>query len=178
MGAMRSEENPETPSQDLDQASKSARKREATALQELGVQLAGLPDSEIAQLDLPETLVGALKALRRLSSRGAQVRQRQYIGKLMRTIDPEPVLARLAEKKQRHDSEIRHFQSIERWRERLLAEPETASQELLREYPRANAGQLAKLLHKIERETLERRSPAGARELFAWLRELMAPGAI
>ena len=58
--------------------SKSARKREATALQELGVQLAGLPDAEMGGLDLPEDLVTALKALRRLSSRGAHVRQRHY----------------------------------------------------------------------------------------------------
>ena len=45
-----------------------------------------------------------MRDLRRLPSHGAQVRQRQYIGKLMRDIDPEPVLAKLAERKRRHDS--------------------------------------------------------------------------
>ena len=158
---------------DDDLISKSARKREATALQELGVQLAGLPDAEMGELDLPETLVTALKALRRLSSRGAQVRQRQYIGKLMRTIDAEPVLAKLAERKRKHDMEIRHFQRIEQWRDRLLDEPDQALGELLKEHPRADRAQLSTLLAKVNRERAEQRSPAGARELFAYLRQLM-----
>lgn len=162
----------ETPEQQL--ISKSARKREATALQELGVQLAGLPDAEMGNLDLPENLVTALKALRRLSSRGAQVRQRQYIGKLMRGIDPEPVLAKLADRKRKHDTEIRHFQRIEQWRDRLLAEPDGTLKELLKEHPRADGALLTKLLAKIDRERTEQRSPAGTRELFAYLRQLMA----
>src|ERR1700694_2343922 len=124
--------------------SKSARKREAASLQELGVQLSALPDQEIKALGLPDTLFVALRDLRRLPSHGAQVRQRQYIGKLMRSIDPEPVLAKLAERKQRHDLEIRHFQLIERWRDRLLSEPVSGLDELLQEYPQADRSTLAK----------------------------------
>jgi ribosome-associated protein len=153
--------------------SKSARKREAASLQELGVKLSALPDQEIKALELPDNLFVALRDLRRLPSHGAQVRQRQYIGKLMRDIDPEPVLAKLAERKQRHDLEIRHFQQIERWRDRLLSEPDTGLEELLREYPRADRTTLVRLLEKAEKERLEQRSPVGARELFAFLRELL-----
>ena len=153
--------------------SKSALKREASSLQELGVKLAALPDQEIKELDLPDNLFVALCDLKRLPSHGAQVRQRQYIGKLMRNIDPEPVLAKLAEKKLRHDSEIRRFQNIERWRDRLLSDPAGAVPELMQEYPRADRGALMRLLQKAERERQEQRSPAGARELFAFLRELL-----
>ena len=153
--------------------SKSARKREAATLQELGVQLSALPDQEIKALGLPDSLFVALRDLRRLPSHGAQVRQRQYIGKLMRSIDPEPVLAKLAERKQRHDKEIHHFQQIERWRDRLLSEPAVAVPELLKEYPQIDQAALLKLLDKAERERLEQRSPVGARELFAFLRELL-----
>jgi ribosome-associated protein len=153
--------------------SKSARKREAASLQDLGVKLSALPDQEIKALGLPDGLFVALRDLRRLPSHGAQVRQRQYIGKLMRDIDPEPVLAKLAERKQRHDLEIRHFQQIERWRDQLLSEPGTAIDELLAEYPKADRATLAKLLEKAERERLEQRSPVGARELFAFLRQLL-----
>ena len=174
MGSMTNEnevqDSGETEEQRL---SKSARKREAASLQELGVKLSALPDQEIKALDLPENLFVALRDLRRLPSHGAQVRQRQYIGKLMRNIDPEPVLAKLAEKKLRHDSEIRRFQHIERWRDRLLSDPAGAAPELLREYPRADRAALMRLLHKAERERQEQRSPAGARELFAFLRELL-----
>jgi ribosome-associated protein len=153
--------------------SKSARKREAASLQELGVKLSALPDQEIKALNLPENLFIALRDLRRLPSHGAQVRQRQYIGKLMRTIDPEPVLAKLAERKQQHDVEIRHFQQIERWRDRLLSEPAAAMGELLEEYPKADRTALTRLLEKAEKERLEQRSPVGARELFAFLRQLL-----
>jgi ribosome-associated protein len=154
--------------------SKSARKREAASLQELGVKLSALPDQEIKALDLPENLFIALRDLRRLPSHGAQIRQRQYIGKLMRTIDPEPVLAKLAERKQRHDSEIRHFQQIERWRDRLLSEPVAGALELQQAYPQIDRAALLKLLDKAERERLEQRSPVGARELFAFLRQLLS----
>ena len=153
--------------------SKSARKREAASLQELGVQLSALPDQEIKALGLPEPLFVALRDLRRLPSHGAQVRQRQYIGKLMRSIDPQPVLAKLAERKQRHDLEIRHFQQIERWRDRLLSEPTAGVDELEKAYPHIDRTALLKLLDKAERERAEQRSPAGARELFAFLRQLL-----
>jgi ribosome-associated protein len=152
--------------------SKSARKRQAASLQELGVKLSALPDQEIKALGLPDNLFVALRDLRRLPSHGAQVRQRQYIGKLMRDIDPEPVLAKLAERKQRHDVEIRQFQQIERWRDRLLSETDQAIDDLLEEHPKADRAALVKLLEKAEKERREQRSPVAARELFAFLRQL------
>jgi ribosome-associated protein len=171
---MKAEGDPEIPGEtDEARQSKSARKREAASLQELGVKLAGLPDPEIAALDLPDKLFAALRDLKRLPSHGAQVRQRQYIGKLMRDIDPAPVLAKLAERKVRHDSEIRRFQLVERWRDRLLSEPATALAELLAEYPGADRAALARLLEKAERERVDQRAPAAARELFAFLRQLL-----
>jgi ribosome-associated protein len=174
MGNMTSEHQTDDSGETEEQRlSKSARKREAASLQELGVKLSALPDQEIKALGLPDSLFVALRDLRRLPSHGAQIRQRQYIGKLMRNIDPEPVLAKLAERKQRHDVEIRHFQQIEKWRDRLLSEPATAVEELLQEYPKADRAGLAKLLEKAERERLEQRSPVGARELFAFLRQLL-----
>jgi ribosome-associated protein len=153
-------------------ASKSARKREAATLQELGVELAALPDREIAELDLPDKLSTALRDLRRLPTHGAQLRQRQYIGKLMRSIDPEPLLAKLKERKQRHDVEVRHFQKIENWRERLLNEP-AAVEELLDEYRAADRAELSRLLEKAAKERVEQRSPSAARELFAFLSRLL-----
>jgi ribosome-associated protein len=171
---MKAEGDPEIPGEtDEARQSKSARKREAASLQELGVELAGLPDPEIAALDLPDKLFAALRDLKRLPSHGAQLRQRQYIGKLMRDIDPAPVLAKLAERKLRHDSEIRRFQLVERWRDRLLSEPASALEELLEEYPGADRAALSRLLEKAQRERADQRAPAAARELFAFLRQLL-----
>jgi len=186
---------PRDESPDHEPPSKSARKRAATALQELGVELAELPDSELEGLDLPDTLLQAIVTLRQLKSHGAQVRQRQYIGKLMRHIDAQAVQDKLAERKRRHDSEVRQFHRIEQWRDRLLAMPEEGVAALLREYPQADGAALKQLLERAGRDQpgLDRpgrdrlsrtrpaheqggqRPPAAARELFAWLRELMTP---
>jgi ribosome-associated protein len=121
MGNMTSENDADDSGESEEQrASKSARKREAASLQELGVKLSALPDQEIkANWICPTTcLHGVARPAAPALARRAGA-QRQYIGKLMRNIDPEPVLAKLAERKQRHDLEIRHFQQIERWRDRL-----------------------------------------------------------
>ena len=71
--------------------SRSARKREAESLQRLGVQLLRLRATELAALGLPETLLEALLEAQRLTSRPARARQQQYIGRLMRSVDPEPI---------------------------------------------------------------------------------------
>jgi ribosome-associated protein len=67
--------------------SKSARKRAAHAAQDLGEELIRLSDAELEALALPEQLIDAVRLARRISSRGGGARQRQFIGKLMRTID-------------------------------------------------------------------------------------------
>jgi ribosome-associated protein len=76
--------------------SRSSRKRQAEALQRLGVRLVELKAGELAALELPEQLLAAVLEARRLKDRGALARQRQYIGKLMRNVDPEPIELALA----------------------------------------------------------------------------------
>jgi len=81
---------------DEERPSKSARKREAHALQKLGEMLIALKEPDLAALDLPEALAEAVREARRINSRGGGARQRQYIGKLMRETDPEPIRAALS----------------------------------------------------------------------------------
>src|SRR5262245_19373165 len=79
--------------------SKSARKRAAHAAQKLGEALIELKVVQLQTLPMPEELYEAiLEAQRIRKSRGGIARQRQYIGKLMRTIDPAPIEAALAAK--------------------------------------------------------------------------------
>lgn len=153
--------------------SKSARKRAADALQDLGVELASLPDAEIAAFELPDTLVEALREFRRLTSHGAQLRQRQYIGKLMRKIDPQPVFERLAERRRAHDRNVRAFQRIEQWRDRLLTTGPAAVDELAAEYPAADRRALLELLAAARRERDAGRAPSAARALFLSLKQLL-----
>ena len=69
--------------------SKSQRKREATALQDLGEQLVELTSAQLKRIPLPEELLAAIKATQAMSQRGARKRQLQFIGKLMRQLDEQ-----------------------------------------------------------------------------------------
>lgn len=71
--------------------SRSARKRAAEYMQKLGVQLVALRDAQVQSLALPEELLEAIREARRLRGQSAIARQHQYIGRLMRDIDPEPI---------------------------------------------------------------------------------------
>ena len=68
--------------------SKTQRKRDAHALQALGVQLVALSAAQLARLELPEALHEAVVAAQRIRSHGARTRQLQYIGKVMRQLEP------------------------------------------------------------------------------------------
>ena len=75
--------------------SKSARKREYLALQKLGEELITIRESDLQSMPLDEDLLEAIMETRRIKSHGALRRQKQYIGKLMRHVDPEPIKAAL-----------------------------------------------------------------------------------
>lgn len=76
--------------------SKSARKREYLALQKLGEELLAVNEPDLLGIELEDELLEALLEARRIKSHGALRRQKQYIGKLMRQVDPEPIRAALA----------------------------------------------------------------------------------
>ena len=76
--------------------SKSARKREYLALQKLGEELITLKESDLNNLPLDEALLEAVTAARQIKAHGALRRQKQYIGKLMRHIDAEPLRTEIA----------------------------------------------------------------------------------
>src|SRR6202023_3156610 len=115
--------------------SKSERKRAAHAAQDLGETLIALRDSDLVALDLPERLVDAIREARRIPSRGGGARQRQYIGKLMRDVDPEPIRAFLASRNSVNARDAERFKRVEAWRERLILEGAPALEDLMRWRP-------------------------------------------
>lgn len=151
--------------------SKSARKRAAHDAQKLGERLVEVRDAELLQLDLPERLVDAIRAARSIRSHGALARQRQLIGKLMRDVDPAPILAALDARGRVAALDAERFRRIEGWRDRLLREGD-GGLEALREWrPAADLDALRPLL-ATARDTgapQAARSTA-SRELFRRLR--------
>jgi ribosome-associated protein len=106
--------------------SKSARKREYQALQELGEQLIELRDEELASIQTDEYLIEQVHEAKRISAHGALRRQKQLIGKIMREVDPAPIRAALAELGQTDQQAKAVFKQAEQWRDRIAAEGEAA----------------------------------------------------
>jgi ribosome-associated protein len=67
--------------------SKSQRKREATALRELGERVVTLTPTQLSRVPLPDELRAAVRVAQGIAQRGGRKRQLQYIGKLMRRLD-------------------------------------------------------------------------------------------
>lgn len=153
--------------------SKSARKRAALAARELGDTLVRLSDTELAALRLPEALNEAIRVAQRISSHAARARQRQYIGKLLRALDPEPIRTALAARSARAAEATERFRRLEHWRERLIAEGEPALEELVRWRPDTDRALIARLVGAARSERA-RGGVAAARELFRALRALFA----
>jgi ribosome-associated protein len=168
---------PEDEESEFDGPSKSQRKRDADALQALGVALLDLPLADFEALPLPEKLRDALELLRRITSRGAQVRQQQYIGKLMRKIDIDPISAAIDKQRLAQNNQSRDFHRLEAWRDRLLTEGEPALAALLSTHPHADANRIRRLLNDAARERAAAKTPAASRELFRYLREITAASA-
>ncbi len=159
--------------EEIQRPSKSARKREATAAQDLGERLIALKESDLAALELPERLHEAILLAKRITSRGGLARQRQYIGKLMRDIDSAPIEAMLSARSRTTALDAEKHKRLEAWRERLLGEGPTALDDLVKVQPDADRRALQTL---IVRATGARIDPgtreAASRELFRALRTL------
>ena len=80
---------------DTDRQSRTRKKNEDRALQRLGEQLVALPFGRLAAMELPDELLAAIESVHKIRSRSARRRQIQYIGSLMRHIDPQPIEAAL-----------------------------------------------------------------------------------
>ena len=155
--------------------SKSERKRQSTDLQALGEALIELPESEFEALPLPENLRDAVALARRITAHGGLYRQKQYIGKLMRKIDAEPIRAALASRKDRERVAALRFRRIEQWRDRLLAEGQGGIEALRSEMNvELDAPSLARLIERARSEQAREQPPHAARELFRVLRDILA----
>jgi ribosome-associated protein len=154
--------------------SKSELKRQDLDLRALGVQLVELPAAELAALDLPEKLLDAVEACRRITSHGARLRQEMYIAKVMRNVDVEPIRAALARRSENDRQRVRREHGLERWRERLLADEAEAWTTLAGLIEPTDLQQVRALARQARTEMAASRQPAAARQLFRRLRDLLA----
>jgi ribosome-associated protein len=150
--------------------SKTRRKQQMHDLQALGSELVELNEQQLAAIDLPERLLDAVMEARRVTKFEAKRRQLQYIGKLMRHVDPEPIRSRIAAWKSVSTAHTARLHLIERWRARLL-DDDGAMTALLNDYPQADAARLRVLVRNAGRERDAGQPPKSFRELFRVLNE-------
>ncbi len=152
--------------------SKTKLKAEADAAQAIGKQLIALSKERLIKLDLPEALFEAVLEAKRLTANGAIRRQLQYLGRLMRDVDSAPIVAQLQAWEGKNTQENARFHGMERWRDRLIAEP-NALQEFLQSFPQAEIQQLRTLIRNAQREAEAQKPPKSSRELFKLIREVV-----
>ena len=152
---------------------KGELKRQAQTLQALGEQLIEAPEELVAGLDLPEKLRDAIELARRITSHGALVRQKLFVGKLMRGVDPDPIRAALASVAETARLATMRFKRAERWRNRLVQEGESALAEFIAEFPGADHAALSRLVAAAAAEHAAGKATGAGRELFRWVREVL-----
>jgi len=155
--------------------SKTRRKQDMHALQALGEALAELPPERLEGLDLPERLHDAILEAHRITGFEARRRHMQYIGRLMRSVDPAPIAARLDALRSVGQEAIARHHALERWRTQLM-EDETAFTALAREHPGIDVQHLRTLVRGARKEQAAGKPPRLYRELFRALREALEEG--
>jgi len=149
--------------------SKTKIKKQMHELQDLGEELVELSKDQLAKLDLPDTLHLAIREMSRINKFGARRRQMQYIGKLMRDVDPDPINAQLDVWKGVSQQHIGFMHQMERWRERLL-ENDNALTELRDEHPEIDIQRLRALIRNAKKEVEAGKPGKNYREIFQLLR--------
>jgi ribosome-associated protein len=158
----------------MEDKSKSERKREVTALQDLGKRLLELSQEQLNNIRISQELQDALILAKTLKSRGARRRQMQYIGVLMRRIDPEPIRLMIHEIDKGQKHKAREFQQLETMRNSLIDGDDTVFEEIIRRFPDADILRLRQLVRGARKEKKENKPPKQSRSLFRYLRELAA----
>ena len=168
------EENPADNSEREARPSKTKRKKEMHALQDIGESLVQLDSRRLIELDLSDSLMEAVLEAKRIRKHGALRRQMQLIGKLMRDVDAQPIRKKLDLWGNLSAEGTARLHQLERWRERLMGDEQMqALDELGGKYPAADLQQLRTLARNAVKEKLANKAPKSFRALFQELQKII-----
>ena len=140
-------------------------------LQALGVALVALPEGMLQAMALDSRLLDAVLEAKRITAHEGKRRQIQYIGRLMREVDPAPIRARIAELEGSSAQATARHRRLEAWRERLIGDDEALTA-FAAEHPGADLQTLRALIRNARKEASLGKPPHAFRELFRLLKEL------
>jgi len=153
--------------------SKSQVKREMHELQKLGEELVSLSAAARAKVPLDDELKDALQLADKLSNKREALRRHiQFIGRLMRTRELEPIEQALAVLRNTNQAATRQFHKVEQWRDKLLADNDTLT-DFIAAYPDVDVQQLRQLIRNAKKEQEKQQPPKAFRELFQLIKPLI-----
>jgi ribosome-associated protein len=152
--------------------SKSALKAEMLELQALGEALLALPLSVYEKFPVPEELDSALTLARKITSHSAKRRQIQFIGRVMRNIDAEPLQLAYNEWREGNKKLAREHHHLEELRDQLIAGDKACLEQLIESHPDCDIQQLRQLIRQAQQEKTLNKPPKNYRKLFQFLKDL------
>ncbi|OOF79347.1 ribosome biogenesis factor YjgA [Rodentibacter caecimuris] len=154
--------------------SKSEIKRDAEELKQLGEKLVNLTKTNLTKVPLDDSLLEAIELAQRLQKE-ARRRQLQYIGKLLRGTDVEPIREALDKIENKHNLQQAMLQKLEILRDELVEQGDTALSDLFNEYPTADRQQLRNLIRAAQKEKAQNKPLKAYREIYQVLKEIILP---
>ena len=155
--------------------SRTQKKNEACALQKLGEQLIGMSSEQLDNIEISDDLRNAVIVAGKTKSHGAKRRQLQYIGALMRNIDPEPIQDALENIRLGNHQKILVFKKIEKWRDELKKGNRKLVEEILNNYPNAERQRLTQLARNARNEYEAEKGIKFSKMLFRYLNRISDP---
>ncbi len=151
--------------------SKTEMKRDMEELQKLGEELVELRPSALEKFPLSEDLADAIKDAQRFKNE-ARRRQLQYIGKLMRFENIEPLQAALDKVRNKHSQATAELHKLEQLRDRIVEKGDEAISEATELYPSADRQRLRQLARQANKEKQAGKPAKAYREIFQVLKAL------
>lgn len=166
--------------QEYDRPSKSQLKREMDALQKLGESLVNEPRDRVKRVPMPEDVRDAILECQQIKDHEGRRRQMQYVGKKMRTLEPDELAIIQKTIDSWHGAskaETAAMHALERRREKLLADDQALT-ELLNRHPEVDVQHMRTLIRNARKEQAENKPPKAYREIFQILKQLQTQAAL
>jgi len=150
---------------------RSAKKREAKAIEQIAQQLAEMPDTELTKLTLSKEMASEVEIARNTKGHSSRKRQIKHLAGFLRRHDEEREAISIALEGQAvaQRQETLAFHHLEDLRDRLCdaASYEAAMNDIRAAYPTIDDGKLAGLARSVH----DNNDKKAAREIFRRLRK-------
>lgn len=154
---------------------KTKIKKDIAELAALAEELTHLTESQLATMEIPETIENAIVAAKKMpSTKPARKRQLKFITAHLRDIDLMKIMDNINRIKTKSAHGVREHHQAETWRDKLIASHgNDVLTELLNQYSNADHQHLRQLQRNAQKEAKEEKPPKSSRLLYQYLKELI-----